>query len=52
LHLVGCLYYCIKDARSNKHQIVAALLEVAGSHTSVATIESYETLNGRQKLDP
>ena len=20
LHLVGCLYYCISDARSNKHQ--------------------------------
>jgi len=21
LHLVGCLYYCIRDARSHKHQI-------------------------------
>jgi hypothetical protein len=21
LHLVGCLYYCISDARSHKHQI-------------------------------
>ena len=21
MHLVGCLYYCICDARSNKHQI-------------------------------
>jgi len=21
LHLVGCLYYCINDARSHKHQI-------------------------------
>jgi len=21
LHLVGCLYYCIRDARSHEHQI-------------------------------
>ena len=21
MHLVGCLYYCINDARSHKHQI-------------------------------
>ena len=21
LHLVGCLYYCIRDARSHKHQM-------------------------------
>jgi len=21
LHLVGCLYYCIRDARSHKHEI-------------------------------
>ena len=21
LHLVGCLYYCIRDARSHKHQV-------------------------------
>ena len=23
LHLVGCLYYCISDARSHKHQSTA-----------------------------
>ena len=23
LHLVGCLHYCISDARSNKYQIIA-----------------------------
>jgi len=22
LHLVGCLYYCINDARSHKHEIL------------------------------
>jgi len=22
LHLIGCLYYCIRDARSHKHQIL------------------------------
>jgi len=26
LHLVGCLYYCISDARSHKHQICAAFI--------------------------
>jgi len=25
LHLVGCLYYCIKDARSHKHQVLFCL---------------------------
>jgi len=25
LHLVGCLYYCISDARSYKHQIEITL---------------------------
>jgi chorismate-pyruvate lyase len=32
-------------------EVVAALLEVAGSHFSVATIESYERLNNRRRLD-
>ena len=26
LHLVGCLYYCINDARSNKYQICILML--------------------------
>ena len=28
LHLVGCLYYCISDARSYKHQIIIHILNV------------------------
>ena len=30
LHLVGCLYYCISDARSHKHQIVQYIQGVPG----------------------
>jgi len=25
LHLVGCLYYCISDARSHKHQTTVSI---------------------------
>ena len=27
LHLVGCLYYCISDARSHKHQIYRSYVQ-------------------------
>ena len=27
LHPVGCLYYCIKDARSHKYQICGKILD-------------------------
>jgi hypothetical protein len=27
LHLVGCLYYCISDARSYKHQFISIRCE-------------------------
>jgi len=26
MHLVGCLYYCISDARSHKHQAYVVLI--------------------------
>ena len=36
LHLVGCLYYCISDARSYKHQMCTYIIsdESGGSEAS------------------
>ena len=38
LHLVGCLYYCINDARSHKHEII-----ICSDNSSKLTFHSKET---------
>jgi len=40
LHLVGCLYYCIRDARSHKHQMQISTVICTFVATQITHIQS------------
>ena len=48
LHLVGCLYYCISDARSYKYQIYDVLLGRGLHNTKKGTKIGSNFLNGSE----
>jgi len=50
LHLVGYLYYCIRDARSRKHQLVEDS-EARGQHVQLTTY-TRQTINLTERHGP